>query len=91
MEEEGAVFDLLLGAGPGGGNMGRAMAEDKTLWLRAYSRGKVVQLVHLKALPGQTGDRDWNVRDAVRTVVRPLDEQTAEDLATAALLRDLAE
>ncbi len=90
-EEEGAVFDLLLGAGFGGGNMGRTMAEDKTLWLRAYSRGKVVQLVHLTALPKQAGDRGWNARTDARIVVHPLDEQTTEDRATAALFRGISQ
>ena len=88
LDDEGAVFDLLLGAGFGGGNMGRAMAEDKTLWLRAYSRGKVVQLVHLKALPGQTGN--WNVGTDTQTVVHPLNEQATEDPATADLFRNIA-
>jgi hypothetical protein len=90
LEEEGAVFDLLLGAGFGGGNMGRTMAQDKTLWLRAYSRGKVVQLVHLTALPQQAKDQDWNARKDTRTVVHRLDEQMATDPATAALFRGIS-
>ena len=73
----GAV-DVLLGSGGGSGFASRTSKDGKTLWTRAYIKGKTVNRLELLALPGQTGFA-WKVGENFAAKVEPLDEAFPQD------------
>lgn len=44
-------FDIVYGTGPGPGLSSRTVNADKTLWLRAYSKGMLLNIVHMRQWP----------------------------------------
>jgi hypothetical protein len=75
----GAV-DILLGSGGGSGFASRTSKDGKTLWTRAYIKGKTVNRLDLLALPGQPGFV-WKVGENFMAKVDPLDEAFPQDPA----------
>jgi 2',3'-cyclic-nucleotide 2'-phosphodiesterase (5'-nucleotidase family) len=79
----GAV-DVLLGSGGGSGFSSRTSKDGKTLWTRAYIKGKTVNRLDLLALPGQPGFA-WKVGENFVAKVDPLDETVSQDPAVEQL------
>lgn len=71
----GAV-DVLLGSGPGMGSAGSAVRDGKTLWSRAYARGKTVNRLDLFALP-DTDRFVWTPQTGYRAEVISLTDRYA--------------
>ena len=79
----GAV-DVLLGSGGGSGFPARTSKDGKTLWTRAYIKGKTVNRLDLFALPGAR-DFTWKTEGAYKAQVTPLDTAYPQDQAIEAL------
>ena len=79
----GAV-DVLLGSGGGSGFPARTSKDGKTLWTRAYIKGKTVNRLDLFALPGAR-DFTWKTEGAYTAKVTPLDTAYPQDQALEAL------
>ena len=79
----GAV-DVLLGSGGGSGFPSRTSKDGKTLWTRAYIKGKTINRLDLAALPGTSGFT-WKIGDNFTAKVQPLDEAFPQDAAIEAL------
>ena len=79
----GAV-DVLLGSGGGSGFAARTPANGKTLWTRAYIKGKTVNRLDLLALPGAPGFA-WKPGDTFEAQVVPLDGAYPQDEAIEGL------
>ncbi|WP_300164220.1 hypothetical protein [Solidesulfovibrio sp.] len=79
----GAV-DVLLGSGGGSGFASRASKDGKTLWTRAYIKGKTINRLDLLALPGAPGFA-WKIGENFTAKVQPLDEAYPQDAAVEAL------
>lgn len=79
----GAV-DVLLGSGGGSGFASRASKDGKTLWTRAYIKGKTMNRLDLLALPGAPGFA-WKIGENFTAKVQPLDEAYPQDPAVEAL------
>lgn len=75
----GAV-DVLLGSGGGSGFPSRTSKNGKTLWTRAYIKGKTINRLDLFALPGASGFT-WKVGDNFMAKVQPLDAAFPQDEA----------
>lgn len=75
----GAV-DVLLGSGGGSGFPSRTSKNGKTLWTRAYIKGKTINRLDLLALPGAS-DFTWKVGDNFMAKVQPLDAAFPQDAA----------
>lgn len=75
----GAV-DVLLGSGGGSGFSSRTSKDGRTLWTRAYIKGKTINRLDLLALPGQPGFT-WKVGENFTSKVDPLDETVPQDAA----------
>jgi len=73
----GAV-DVLLGSGGGSGFASRTSKDGKTLWTRAYIKGKTVNRLDLLALPGTPGFI-WKNGGNFTAKVDPLDEAFPQD------------
>ena len=79
----GAV-DVLLGSGGGSGFPSRTSKDGKTLWTRAYIKGKTINRLDLAALPGANGFT-WKIGENFTAKVQPLDEAFPQDAAIEAL------
>ncbi len=79
----GAV-DVLLGSGGGSGFASRTSKDGKTLWTRAYIKGKTINRLDLLALPGAK-DFAWKIGENFTAKVQPLDEAYPQDAAIEAL------
>ena len=80
------VVDILLGSGGGSGFASRVSKDGKTLWTRAYIKGKTINRLELLALPGQAGFA-WKVGDNFTAKVDPLDEAFPQDPGIVQLLQ----
>lgn len=79
----GAV-DVLLGSGGGSGFASRTSKDSKTLWTRAYIKGKTINRLDLLALPGG-GGFTWKIGENFTAKVQPLDEAFPQDAAIEGL------
>jgi hypothetical protein len=80
------VVDVLLGSGGGSGFASRTSKDGRTLWTRAYIKGKTVNRLDLLALPGKPGFA-WKIGENFTAKVDPLDENFPQDTAVEALLK----
>jgi hypothetical protein len=78
------VVDVLLGSGGGSGFGARTPKGGKTLWTRAYIKGKTVNRLDLMALPGAP-DFTWKPGDTFVAQVVPLDQAYPQDQAIEGL------
>jgi 2',3'-cyclic-nucleotide 2'-phosphodiesterase (5'-nucleotidase family) len=77
----GAV-DVLLGSGGGSGFSSRTSKDGKTLWTRAYIKGKTVNRLELNALPSPAASAfTWKLGENFAARVDPLDEAYPQDAA----------
>ncbi|KHK04538.1 hypothetical protein NY78_0319 [Desulfovibrio sp. TomC] len=72
------ALDILLGSGINAGNAGKVGPGGKTLWARAYTRGKTVNRLDLFVLPG-AADFTWTPNGAFKAEVINLDEAYPAD------------
>jgi hypothetical protein len=72
------ALDVLLGSGINAGTAGRVGPGGKTLWARAYTRGKTVNRLDLLALPG-AADFTWTPNGTFKAEVINLDETYPAD------------
>ena len=72
------ALDVLLGSGINAGNAGKAGPGGKTLWARAYTRGKTVNRLDLFALPG-AADFSWTPNGTFKAEAINLDETFPAD------------
>ena len=72
------ALDVLLGSGINAGTAGKAGPGGKTLWARAYTRGKTVNRLDLLALPG-AADFTWTPNGTFKAEVINLDETYPAD------------
>lgn len=79
-------LDILLGSGPNAGTPGRATADGKTLWSRAYIKGKTVNRLDLFALPGAPGFT-WKPDATFKATVTSLNETYPADPAVQHLFQ----
>jgi hypothetical protein len=73
----GAV-DLLLGGGPGGGLPVCTAGGGRTLWSRAFFKGKTVNRLDLYSLPEKT-DSTWDPNTDFRSEIISLDDRYPAD------------
>lgn len=78
------VVDVLLGSGGGSGFGARTPKGGKTLWTRAYIKGKTVNRLDLLALPGSP-DFAWKSGETFEAQVLPLDTAYPQDKAIESL------
>uniref|UniRef100_I2Q2C5 Uncharacterized protein n=1 Tax=Desulfovibrio sp. U5L TaxID=596152 RepID=I2Q2C5_9BACT len=74
------ALDLLLGSGPNAGTAGRTSASGKTLWSRAYIKGKTLNRLDILTLPGTPGFV-WKSGTDFNADVVSLDDQYPADPA----------
>lgn len=80
----GAV-DVLLGSGGGSGFASRTSKDGRTLWTRAYIKGKTLNRLDLLAMPGKPGFV-WRIGENFTAKVDPLDENFPQDASVEAVL-----
>lgn len=74
------ALDLLLGSGPNAGTAGRTSSSGKTLWARAYIKGKTINRLDILTLPGAPGFV-WKSGTDFNADVVSLDDQYPADPA----------
>lgn len=82
------AVDVLLGSGGGSGFPARASKDGKTLWTRAYIKGKTVNRLDLLALPSKTDNVfAWKSGASFLAKVEPLDEAFPQDVSIERLFK----
>ncbi len=78
------VVDVLLGSGGGSGFASRTSKNGRTLWTRAYIKGKTINRLDLLAWP-DTKDFTWKIGANFTAKVQPLDQAFPQDAAIEGL------
>lgn len=78
MNAHPGVLDVLLGSGPNAGTAGRVSRDGKTLWSRAYIKGKTMNRLDLLALPAAP-EFAWKPEETFKAEVVTLDDAHPAD------------
>lgn len=73
------TVDILLGSGDGPGYTGLYLEENKVLWVRAFARGKAVNLIRIPTLPDPQNKTIWQPQETIITEVITLDHRHGLD------------
>lgn len=72
-------LDVLLGGGHGSGNRGKLEADSSTIWARAFSKGKAVNMVRLEKISDRHAESYRKHESEVRFDLIVLEEQAPVD------------
>jgi hypothetical protein len=78
---------LLLGSGSGPAILGKLGNNDRTLWLRPFSRGRAVQVVSLPNPEERSWKDQWKIEDNVHIEFLVLDDTIATNKEMEDLLK----
>jgi hypothetical protein len=83
------LFHILLGSGPGKGNVGTQKEPGETLWVRPYYKGAAVSRIDIKNLPG-SGEAQgaWSTGRDVESIIVPLYDDVASSTTALELMRN---
>lgn len=83
------LFHILLGSGPGKGNVGTQKAPGETLWMRPYYKGAAVSRIDIMNLPkGDATQGVWTVGRDVEPATVPLYDDVASSTTALELMRN---
>ncbi len=83
------LFHILLGSGPGKGNVGTQKAPGETLWVRPYYKGAAVSRIDIKNLPnGDAAQGPWSSGRDVESIIVPLYDDIASSITALELMRN---
>ena len=88
MDKHEGVCDILLGSGPGSGLTPALSAHGKTLWSRAFTKGRTVNRVIIKEFPSGKSFH-WQTGRNIAVKLMVLDEKIQDNPAMNALLAPL--
>jgi hypothetical protein len=81
--------DILLGSGPGPGLIAAFSKHAKTLWTRAYSKGRTVTKIEIREFPSADTSLSWNTGRNISTQLVLLDKKIQDNPAMDAILSPL--
>lgn len=79
LERRGEAFDMLFGSGDGPGYPGLYLRDDRVLWVRPSTRGKVMLAVTIPELPAPGTKVVWKPDSTVMVHTYPLNGNYAAD------------
>lgn len=83
------LFHILLGSGPGKGNVGTQKAPGETLWVRPYYKGAAVSRIDIKNLPkADAAQGAWSSGRDVESVIVPLYDDLASSTTALELMQN---
>jgi hypothetical protein len=85
LERRGEAFDILLGAGPGPGYVGKYLRDNRVLWMRSFNQGRSVLAVTLPELPEPGEKIVWIPDSSIMAVSYPLSADYRPDPEIEAL------
>lgn len=88
LEAKAPTFDILFGSGPGNGISGMVMNQ-KTLWIRAYTKGQAVALVQILDPKGRKAGKPWLLGENVQAMAEPFRDNIPSRGDIAALFSKL--
>lgn len=77
--DKNALPDILLGSGPGIGQVGMIAGDGKTAWIRSFAEGKSVLRVEVLAWPEHNSTFKWTEEKNIRMSLFGLTDQYQED------------
>lgn len=75
---QGPYPDLLLGSGPGAGQVGQMAANGKSVWIRSFSQGKSFLRIDVLAWPEHNANFKWTEEKNIRMGIYGLTDQYQE-------------
>ncbi len=81
--------DILLGSGPGPGLKSMLSAHAKTLWTRAYSKGRTITQILIKEFPIPSPSFAWNIGTTISVNLVVLNENIQDNTVMDAILAPL--
>jgi hypothetical protein len=84
-----ALPDILLGSGPGIGQVGVLAANGRTAWIRAFAQGKSVHRIDILAFPENNSTFTWTEQKNIRMSLIGLTEQYHEDSHMLMLMQQM--
>ncbi len=80
---------ILLGSGPGSGQTGTLSPHAKTMWVRAFAKGKIINSLEIRAFPSSKQPFRWKLGRTIFAQSVILDETIADDSAMQHILAPL--
>ena len=87
IERRGAVFDIIFGSGKGPGYAGLFLGDDRTLLVRAFTKGRYVHSVTRPELPLPGSKIAWKPQVTALTAAVPLGGDVASDPQVEAIFK----
>ena len=81
--------DILLGSGPGPGLTSVFSSHAKTLWTRAYTKGRTVNKIEIREFPSPSASFNWKNGRNISTKLLVLGEKIQDNPAMDAILAPL--
>lgn len=79
LKDQPGLFDILLGTGSGPGLQAAFSPDNRTLWVRSYTRGQGPNIIEVVRWPSGKPDWQWKAGDSIRAGVIGLGDNIAED------------
>jgi len=73
------AFDMVLGSGEGPNYSGLYLLDNKTIWIRAFAKGKGLNIITIPTLPKPGEKIVWQPEVTAKTIVEPLKESIPSD------------
>lgn len=87
IEQSEPVFDIVLGSGEGPGYPGLYLRDNHVLWLRSFTKGKIVLSVTIPELPAAGTKAVWDPEVNARTQSLTLDDAVPSDPKIEAIFK----
>jgi hypothetical protein len=89
VENHEGSCDILLGSGPGPGLIAAFSTHAKTLWTRAYSKGRTVTKIEIREFPSSDVSLTWNTGRNISAQLVLLGKKIQENPAMNTILAPL--
>jgi hypothetical protein len=89
MDRHEGLCDILLGSGPGSGLTSTLSTHGKTLWSRAFTKGRTVNKLTIKEFPSPDSSFHWKTGQNIGVKLVVLDQRIQDNPAMDAFLAPL--
>ncbi len=79
LQTHSGLCDILLGSGPGPGLTSSLSPDRRTLWVRAYSKGRTVSMIEVHRFPSRNPASTWHTGTTITARLMVLDAKVRDN------------